>query len=706
MLVLDRLIGLASPETALRREVRLSDEGKVAEAFPLLTRSAKAGIADAEYRVACCYLEGAGVPASRIEGARWLQRAAGHGHVEAQTLLGGLCVHGLAGDLSGDRPERLFAEEGPGEPDFPSALKWARPAAEAGSAKAQAVLAYVLTCGPEEMRDLEGAHRWYQRSAAGCPEGCLGYALSLRAADAGRGRAARSRRAFAPGRRGRIADRDLSAGGLDRAGGRSGARPCGRGAALRPRGRARATLGATALGTGVDGGRDVEQDLVLGESWLRRAALAGDPDAAALVGDLYVKNGLLPPNYTEAAGWYRRAAEAGHIAAARALGSLYLTGAGVAADPDEAARWLRVSGEAGDPASQVDLANLVLDGAGSAEDRGKVAHWFEQAAASGDLVAAFNLGLCLDKGVGVEPDAQQAAHWLRRAAEGVPEAQYMYGRMLADGHGIPADPEAARGWISRASATGLREAQVALAEMMVNGRGGPRDTAAGLELFEKAAAGGHSGAMFALLEPRARRRRVQLAGGAFGEIAAEHQLGLAVAQLGGRAEPALRGHQRYSTENQSDAILQYAVRSGFDIVRTYADNGKSGLRLDGRDALKQLLIDVEGGSPGFKAVLVYDVSRWGRFQDADESAYYEYVCRRSGVEIRYCAEQFENDGSVASTIVKTVKRAMAGEYSRELSAKVIRRPVPTDRAGLPTGWPRRLRAAPSTPPSTASPNPS
>ena len=130
-------------------------------------------------------------------------------------------------------------------------------------------------------------------------------------------------------------------------------------------------------------------------------------------------------------------------------------------------------------------------------------------------------------------------------------------------------------------------------------------------------------------------------------------------------------HQRYSTENQSDAILQYANRYGFDVVRTYADNGKSGLRIDGRDALKQLLADVEAGSPGFRAILVYDVSRWGRFQDADESAYYEYVCRRSGIEVRYCAEQFENDGSVASTIVKTVKRAMAGEYSRELSAKVF-----------------------------------
>src|SRR5205823_2469469 len=130
-------------------------------------------------------------------------------------------------------------------------------------------------------------------------------------------------------------------------------------------------------------------------------------------------------------------------------------------------------------------------------------------------------------------------------------------------------------------------------------------------------------------------------------------------------------HQRYSTENQADAIAQYAGRYGFEIVRTYADHGKSGLRIEGREALRRLLSDVESGEAGFRAILVYDVSRWGRFQDADESAYYEYRCRRAGIEVRYCAEQFENDGSIASTIVKTVKRAMAGEYSRELSAKVF-----------------------------------
>ena len=130
-------------------------------------------------------------------------------------------------------------------------------------------------------------------------------------------------------------------------------------------------------------------------------------------------------------------------------------------------------------------------------------------------------------------------------------------------------------------------------------------------------------------------------------------------------------HQKYSTENQAEAIRQYAARRGLEIVRTYADEGKSGLRLDGRDALKQLIEDVQSGKADFTTILVYDVSRWGRFQDADESAYYEYICKRAGISVQYCAEQFENDGSPVATIVKGVKRAMAGEYSRELSVKVF-----------------------------------
>jgi DNA invertase Pin-like site-specific DNA recombinase len=130
-------------------------------------------------------------------------------------------------------------------------------------------------------------------------------------------------------------------------------------------------------------------------------------------------------------------------------------------------------------------------------------------------------------------------------------------------------------------------------------------------------------------------------------------------------------HQQYSTENQSDVIRGYAEAHGMDIVQTYADDGKSGLSVAGRDALKQLIADVEGGTARFDAILVYDVSRWGRFQNADESAYYEYLCNRANIVVHYCAEPFVNDGSLPSTLIKTIKRTMAGEYSRELSVKVF-----------------------------------
>jgi DNA invertase Pin-like site-specific DNA recombinase len=109
------------------------------------------------------------------------------------------------------------------------------------------------------------------------------------------------------------------------------------------------------------------------------------------------------------------------------------------------------------------------------------------------------------------------------------------------------------------------------------------------------------------------------------------------------------------------------------IVRTYVDEGKSGLNIVRRDALKQLIEDVQSGAADFKIILVFDVSRWGRFQDADESAHYEYICRRAGMRFEYCFEQFENDGSLSSTLIKSIKRAMAGEFSRDRSALTFSR---------------------------------
>lgn len=131
-------------------------------------------------------------------------------------------------------------------------------------------------------------------------------------------------------------------------------------------------------------------------------------------------------------------------------------------------------------------------------------------------------------------------------------------------------------------------------------------------------------------------------------------------------------HQKYSTDNQGAEIRAYAARRGFEIVRSYADEGKSGLRIDGRDSFQRLLADIQSGNADFEAILVYDVSRWGRFQDPNEASHYVWLCKSAGIAVHFCAEQIENDGSMGSSIVTTVKQVMAGEYSRELSVKVFK----------------------------------
>jgi DNA invertase Pin-like site-specific DNA recombinase len=130
-------------------------------------------------------------------------------------------------------------------------------------------------------------------------------------------------------------------------------------------------------------------------------------------------------------------------------------------------------------------------------------------------------------------------------------------------------------------------------------------------------------------------------------------------------------HQKYSTANQTEVIATYAQGRNLEIVRTYADEGLSGLGIGWRDGLKTLIADVEGGRCDFSCVLVYDVSRWGRFQDVDESAYYEFICKRAGITVHYCADEFENDGSLASVILKNVKRVGAADFSRQLSKRTF-----------------------------------
>jgi len=484
---------LGSPTAQLERAGQLTGQA----AFKLLTKAAKRGLPAAWHRLGHAYLLGLGVPASLSTALRWLTRAAEADVVEAQTLLASLALRGACDAAQQGLFDMAPAVAGQ-QPNYRVALDWAERAAANGSAEAQAILGYVLTDGPAELRDRERGQQNYRRAAeAGFPNGQLGWALILLArgtADATREASELLEKATAAG----LPTGRYLLGAIAE----SGAAGTQDFAAAAEHYRIAAEAGHSSAqmryGVALLSGRGVAADSFKGESWLRRAALAGEPAAAALVGELYARPGEFPPNPVEAAMWLRRAAEAGHAGAAKTLGHLLLGADGLAADLEEAARWLRLAIAGGYTEARNDMADLALAGHVPEADRQTTRDWFQDQAAAGDLAAAFNLGVCLAEGVGVPRDDVQALAMFESAAVSIAEAQYWCGRMRAEGRGCHPDPEAARAWFLRAAEQRNADAEAAAGEMLFNGVGGPPDQAFAMALFHRAAATGHRGALFAL----------------------------------------------------------------------------------------------------------------------------------------------------------------------------------------------------------------
>lgn len=127
--------------------------------------------------------------------------------------------------------------------------------------------------------------------------------------------------------------------------------------------------------------------------------------------------------------------------------------------------------------------------------------------------------------------------------------------------------------------------------------------------------------------------------------------------------------QELSIGTQLQAIERYAEQQNLEIVRVYEDAAKSGLQIGNRLGMKELLRDVMDEPRTFDVVLVNDVSRWGRFQDSDAAAYYEYTCRLHGAEVVYVSEPFGHHLDPMTALLKAMKRTMAAEYARELGVK-------------------------------------
>ena len=501
-----RIGALFSSRGKLEYAIHLTETGQAVKGFTLLSRLAAAGDAEASFRVGRAYLDGLGAPPSLEDGARWIYLAAQAGHIEAAFVLATLYTVGLPeGFEIQTSSEGLDLSQtpqaGPRHPDFHLGYRWAKTAAEAGSPDAQALLGYILTNGPKDLRDLPQAWTWYERSAeAGCSQGHLGVALCiLREATTGEELSSAARHL-----------QEATKGGLGTAfdilgrmyeSGSGVSRDLGKAATyFREAAERNVVTAQSRYGLMLLEGIGTPKHYGRAETWLKRAAANGDTQSAALLGDLCANGGDLPPNLMEAAKWYRLAAEQKHAGAARALGLLYLTGNGVHQDPDVATHWFKIASEAGDAHADADFGNLILAGAAASPDEKQALHErFEKAAEKGDLVGAYNLGVCFAEGVTGAQNGREAARWMQKAADGVVNAQYWYGMMLLEGRGVQPDPTQALYWMEKAADAGMAEAQVTVAGLLVDGSiNGRKDHEKALSLYRNAAESGNVDAMFSL----------------------------------------------------------------------------------------------------------------------------------------------------------------------------------------------------------------
>ena len=482
---------------------RLVARGDHLPAMDLLARAARAGSSAACFELGRAYLSGRGVPPCPAVAMRWLIAAARAGETEAQFMFASLALQGVTEAGSGTVFD-LASQVPSGIPDYEAALHLSEIATQAAHAPSQALLGFILINGPQAMRDVARGEDCYRRAAeAGCAHAQLGWALAMLhkdpLANAGEAQLLLAQAA--------ATNLPVAHYLLALLAGRSDGAPD---AALEHY-RAGAQLGhgpsQLAYGLALLRGHGVAADAFLGESWIRRAALSGEVQAEAALGELYGQPGVLPPNHAEAMLWFGRAAASGHAGAARALARMHLRGEAVGGDRREALQLLRMTAGQSDTPVCEEFAALMLAEAGSRgaglsesehEDWRVILDWFQTMAAHGDPAAAYNVGLCYAAGLGMAADDAQALVWFRLAADRLPIAQYSCGRMLAEGRGVAQDLPAARRYLLQASDQGLPEAEALAGEMLLNGRGGPTDPATAMALFRHAAEAGHLGALYAL----------------------------------------------------------------------------------------------------------------------------------------------------------------------------------------------------------------
>ena len=123
--------------------------GDFASAARLYLPLARAGNADAQFRLAEMTDEGEGVQEDERAALKWYQLAAGQGHADAQATLGAFYAMGRGV-----------------EQDYAQAVQWDRLAAAQGNAKAQFNLGWMYEMGYGVDKDPVRSYLWTRRALA------------------------------------------------------------------------------------------------------------------------------------------------------------------------------------------------------------------------------------------------------------------------------------------------------------------------------------------------------------------------------------------------------------------------------------------------------------------------------------------------------------------------------------------------------------
>ena len=415
--------------------LRAQAQGNFHGAVRHLRVPARAGISEAQYRLAGFYEQGKGIIRSPGDAAAWYRRAAAQGHPGAEFALSLMYLHGQAVRPTGvwyraatksdeaaaaRNRETLFPHGIEISRDYAEALRWSLAAANKGRLEAQANAGLLLLQGLGCEADYAEALRW------------LSVAADNKNAEAQYGMGM------------------LYAGGLGVEADMAAACRWYEAAAAQNHSAAQAALGYI-YGFGEEGSRQPER----AKTFLRRAADRRHAAAPYYLGLLLLGDGRKAYDVFEVESCFLRAAQRGYVPAMLALANLYASGECGKAATDKAVIWYRAAADTGDAEAQFQLGALYGDSNGPRSDPAAALQYYREAADQGHRYAQHNCAeLLLRSG-----QDRAAAFWFKAAAaQEFADSQLQLGDLYASGRGVHRSLPMARDWYEKAAGNGLRQA--------------------------------------------------------------------------------------------------------------------------------------------------------------------------------------------------------------------------------------------------------